>query len=380
MKIIHFISGGDTGGAKTHVLTLLNNLRKLDIEVELLCIMRGIFTEEAEQLGIKVTVIPQEKRWDVSVIKKIKDYINKSGADLVHCHGARANYIAFFIMKDINIPMLTTLHSDYRLDFKDNLRKRLIYTPINGIALRRFKHILAVTKAFKNMLCKRGFKENRIDVVYNGIEFEEKLDFYTKEEFYNKIGVAYDQRKIYVGIAARLYEVKGVDVFLKAAKLAYEKNKDLRFVVLGDGDMRKTCEDYIKENGLSSVVKMAGQVQDPVLMNSYYKYIDINMLTSHSESFPYALLEGARCSAATIATRVGGIPEMIYSGHDGFLAEDNDCKQLSEYILALAEDEEKRKEIGANFNQKAEKLFSALAMAKTHKEIYTKIIQGEKQK
>ena len=52
MKILHFISGGDSGGAKTHVLTLLDNLRKLNIEVELLCIMEGVFTEEARELGI----------------------------------------------------------------------------------------------------------------------------------------------------------------------------------------------------------------------------------------------------------------------------------------------------------------------------------------
>ena len=71
MKILHFISGGDTGGAKTHVLTLLENLKKLNIDVELLCIMEGIFTEEARELGIPVTIIPQTKRYDLSVNKKI---------------------------------------------------------------------------------------------------------------------------------------------------------------------------------------------------------------------------------------------------------------------------------------------------------------------
>ena len=97
MKILHFISGGDSGGAKTHVLTLLDNLRKLNIEVELLCIMEGVFTEEARELGIPVTIIPQEKRWDLSVLSKVKKFINNCGCDLVHCHGARANYISLFI-------------------------------------------------------------------------------------------------------------------------------------------------------------------------------------------------------------------------------------------------------------------------------------------
>ena len=152
MKILHFISGGDTGGAKTHVLTLLENLRKFNIDVELLCIMEGIFTEEARELGIPVTIIPQTKRYDLSVNKKICEHINNSGCDIVHCHGARANYISIFIMHKIKVPMITTLHSDYKLDFKDNARKQMVYTPINSFALRRFDHILCVTEAFKNML------------------------------------------------------------------------------------------------------------------------------------------------------------------------------------------------------------------------------------
>lgn len=178
MKILHFISGGDSGGAKTHVLTLLDNLRKLNIEVELLCIMEGVFTEEAREMGIPVTIIPQEKRWDLSVLSKVKKFINNCGCDLVHCHGARANYISLFIRGGVKVPMITTLHSDYKLDFKDNPRKQLIYTPINAFALRRYKHILAVTKAFKYMLMLRGFKEERIDVIYNGIDFSQELQTY----------------------------------------------------------------------------------------------------------------------------------------------------------------------------------------------------------
>ncbi len=152
MKVIHLISGGDTGGAKTHVLTLLDSLRKMNIDVELLCIMEGIFTEEARQLGIPVTIIPQVKRWDLSVHRKILNFINESGCDLLHCHGARANYIALFIKSKLKMPVITTLHSDYKLDFKGNARKQMIYTPINAFALRQFKNILTVTAAFKNKL------------------------------------------------------------------------------------------------------------------------------------------------------------------------------------------------------------------------------------
>lgn len=378
MKVIHLISGGDTGGAKTHVLTLLDNLRKQNIEVELLCIMEGIFTEEAREMGIPVTVIPQARRWDLSVHRKILDFINSSGCDLVHCHGARANYIALFIMNKVKVPMITTLHSDYKLDFKGNPRKQMIYTPINAFALRRFKNVLTVTRAFKNMLVDRGFKQERLHVIYNGVDFKKELKAVSPTEFMETVHLTYDPNKKYVGIAARMYAVKGVEVFLGAAKILAPKHRDTVFLVLGDGDMMPQCREFVESNGLSSQVKLLGQIQGEELMNSYYGFVDVNTLTSYSESFPYALLEGARCRRATVATAVGGIPEMIRDGQTGYLVPSGDCTALADKIGALLDNNELRHKIGNNFYEDASERFSVESMAKTHIDIYTNIINKEK--
>lgn len=375
MKILHFISGGDTGGAKTHVLTLLENLRKSNIDVELLCIMEGIFTEEARELGIPVTIIPQARRYDLSVNRKICDYINSSGCDMVHCHGARANYISLFIMHKVKVPMITTLHSDYKLDFKDNVRKQMFYTPINSFALRRFDHILCVTEAFKNMLVERGFKKDRIEVIYNGIDFKPELEAVEKEAFYDRLHIKYNPDKRYVGIAARLYAVKGVDVFLKAANVLSKRCENIDFVVLGDGDMWDYCESYVKENGLESRVHLAGQIMNSIVMNSFYKYIDVNTLSSYSESFPYALLEGARMKKATVATAVGGIPEMIEDGKSGYLVPSGDYEAFADRLEELCNNDELRTKLGNEFYSRALDNFSVESMANTHINIYKKIIK-----
>lgn len=378
VKVIHLISGGDTGGAKTHVLTLLDNLRKMNIDAELLCIMEGIFTQEAREKGIPVTVIPQVRRWDIGVIRKILRYINESGCDLVHCHGARANYIAMFIMGRVRVPMLTTLHSDYKLDFKGNARKQMIYTPINAFALRRFKHILTVTQAFKNMLVSRGFDSSRLHVIYNGIDFNKPLKAVSPSQFMEHAGLVYDSGKKYVGIAARMYAVKGVEVFLDAAKQLCAKHPDTMFLVLGDGDMMPRCREFVEKNKLEGQVKLLGQIQGEELMNGYYAMVDVNTLTSYSESFPYALLEGARYAVATVATAVGGIPEMIVDGVTGFLAPSGDSTAIAEKIGMLLDDDELRHKIGNDFYEDAKKRFSVESMARTHIDIYNNIIEKEK--
>ena len=376
MKILHFISGGDTGGAKSHVLSLLDSLRKKNINVELLCVMEGIFTEEAREMGIPVTIIPQVKRWDVSVIKKIKQFIMDSGCDLVHCHGARANYIALFIMNSINVPMVTTLHSDYKLDFAGNFRKNLIFTPINAFALRRFKHILTVTNAFRKMLIDRGFKEERLNVIYNGIDFSKDISSLTKAEFLEHFGIEYTENTVFVGIAARFDAVKGVNVFLDGAKLFCEKvlpDADICFLVPGSGEFEEEYNNFVADNGLTKV-HLLGQIHDEKLMNGFYNAVDINCLTSFSESFPYALLEGARAGKATVATAVGGIVEMIEDGKDGCLIESGDSSALAAAFKTLYENKPLREQYGKAFYEKAKAHFSVESMAQTHIDIYKKII------
>lgn len=372
MKVLHLISGGDTGGAKTHVLTLLTRLRNINVEVELLCIMEGVFTKDAINLGIPVTIIPQKKRYDITVLKKICDFINKSDYNIVHCHGARANYIALFIRSYVKKPLLTTLHSDYKLDFKDNWHKQFIYTPINAFALRRFKYVLTVTKSFKNMLIERGFKEKRLFVVYNGINFNDKINIVNKSDFYKNFGIKYEPENVYVGIAARLQTVKGVQYFIEAAVKVLNKNDNIKFVIAGTGYEESKFKNYIKENNLSDKIYMLGHVTD---INSFYNAIDINTLTSISESFPYALLEGARMKKATISTAVGGIVEMIKDGETGFLINAGDTQNLALKIEMLANNAELRNNLGNAFYEDAKNRFSDLKMAQTHKKIYEQIVK-----
>lgn len=375
MKILHLISGGDTGGAKTHVLTLLTRLRQIGVEVELLCIMEGVFTKEAAAAGIPVTVFPQKKRYDFKALKKIKEYINSSDCDMVHCHGARANYIAMFIKSGIKKPMLTTLHSDYKLDFKDNLYKQMIFAPINAVALRSFNYVLTVTKVFKNMLIDRGFDEKRLYVIYNGIDFEEENKFTSKKEFFENHKIPYEEDCHYVGIAARFQVVKGVIYFLEAAAKICKINPKARFLIAGDGDLKDEFRQFIKDRALENKIFLLGFVKD---INSFYNAIDINTLTSLSESFPYALLEGAKMKKATVAAAVGGIVEMIKDNETGYLVEKANSELLAKKINKLLTDDELRKKFAINFYNYAKENFSAEKMAQTHRDIYEKIAKENK--
>ena len=97
MKVIHLISGGDSGGAKTHVLSLLTELNKT-IDADLVCFMRSSFTEEAQALGIPLTVFD---RSFADGVRRVRRMVDEGGYDVIHCHGSRANLIGAILKRHV---------------------------------------------------------------------------------------------------------------------------------------------------------------------------------------------------------------------------------------------------------------------------------------
>ena len=372
IKALHLISGGDTGGAKTHIFSLMKGLEGL-AQTKIICFIDDTFYRQALDQGIDIEVYQQKRRSDMSVVKKIADLVNNEGYDLVHCHGARANTIAIFLKGKIKVPMLTTIHSDYLLDFKDTFYKDLIFTPINTFALKKFDYYVAVTENFKNMLISRGFTENKIYTLYNGIEMERPVDLMSKAEFLEKYKLTkLAHGKFLIGQAARLDNVKNVQMTIKTIKKIKEHRDDFLLLLAGTGEEDEKLKNMVKEYGLEDHVVFLGFVKENL---SFFNAIDLNLLTSISESFPYVILEAAKMKVPSIATSVGGLGEMIRYGVDGYLVEVNDYKALAEKIEFLMDNRDVLEKFGRSIYDRVSENFSSQAMAKTQEEIYADILR-----
>ncbi|MDD2447404.1 MAG: glycosyltransferase family 4 protein [Tissierellia bacterium] len=372
MKVLHLISGGDTGGAKTHIISLVKGLSKL-IDVKIICFIEDSFYEDAKRVGIDIEVYEQKNRADIRVVDRLARLINDD-FDLVHCHGARANFIAMFLRKKINKPMITTIHSDYKLDFRDTLYKRIIFTAINTFSLKKFYHFIAVSDNFKEMLVDRGFNKDEIFVVYNGIDFSYDLDYVSKNEFLSRYNIT-DEGKNIVGILARLDQVKNHETFIKAADLILKKRDDTIFLIAGNGNNEAKLKEMVKEFGIEKNVHFLGFANDP---DSFINAIDINVLTSISESFPYVILEGARMSKPIISTDVGGISKLVKNEYNGYLIDVGDYSALADNIINLIDNKVLLNEMGTNLYDDAKANFSYDSMAKTHLNIYNTILDKER--
>ncbi len=370
MKILHLIRGGDSGGAKTHIFTLLDELKKY-AECEVVCLIPGVFYQEILNKDIKTVLFKQRSRFDLTVVKKIEKLIEEEGIDVLHVHGAMANFIAQFLKKRINIPIVTTMHSDYKLDF-DTFFKKIVFTTLNAISLRKIDYFIAVSDNFKDMLIERKFRPNGIYTVYNGMEFANVPKTVTsREEFAKNYGIEIEEGVTYVGIAARFDAVKGVDTFIEGAKKLYDRNPDVRFLIAGDGEQKEYLLNLTKKLGMEKVIKFLGFVTD---IYGFWNFIDINCLTSHCESFPYSMLEGAAFKKPMVASDVGGISGLVKNGKTGFLFEAKDADDFAEKLERVVNDDALRHQMGENIYTLATTNFSAETFAKTHIGIYEDIL------
>lgn len=368
MRVVHIIGGGDVGGAKTHMLYLLRELSS-HMEVKLISLRPGVFADDARALGIDVTVVKSANIF--SDIKKVSKIIRQGNFDIVHSHGAKANIFSLLATHRTGIPTVTTVHSDYRLDYMHSLPKRLTIGMVNTIALRFIKNHIAVSNNFREMLINRKFDPLGIYVLYNGMDFSQPKVEYSRKKLLDKYGLKIDDDNVIVGIAARLYPVKSIDTIIRAADIVKKRNPKVKFLIGGDGEDRKMLESLTAELGLTDTVFFLGWQDDP---NEIMSSIDISVLTSISESFSYSILEGARFKKATISTRVGGIPDLIEHGKNGYLFEPGDVERFAELILELAADEKKRTQMGELLYKKAIAEFSVENMGKTQIEIYRSIL------
>ena len=374
MKVIHLISGGDSGGAKTHVHSLLQNLTRT-IDVTMVCFMEGPFAQEARELGIRTVVLPGRNL--LRTYRTLKRMIREEGYEIIHCHGARGNMMGALLRRATGLPVVTTVHSDYRLDYLGRPFSRLSYGTINTIALRLLDYRIGVSDAMTDLLISRGFDPDRLFTIYNGLDFTPRTPALGREEYFRSVGLEADGDSVVVGIAARLNPVKDIATLVRGFAIAHQTCPKLRLLIAGDGEQMDMLKKLSAELGVERQVCFAGWITDT---DSFYHAIDINTLTSLSETFPYSLTEGARAALPTVASRVGGVPYLIEHGIHGLLFEAGDAEGLARCLVSLARDPTLREHLGQRLYQRAKADFSLESTLERQLTIYRTILRRQERK
>lgn len=300
IKVLQIISGNDIGGGANHVLNICSCPKDI-FESTICCVGEGPLYKKCCEIGIPAVNFSIKE-----ILKgKLYDYIVENKFDLLNYHGARANFTYMFLKSKLSIPVVVTLHSDFRMDFINNKKKYYLFTPINKLALRNFKYYVCVSNHLKNVLSSNNFSGEKY-VVNNGIEINDELIL--RNNIRREFDIS-DDEFVYV-MVARMHPVKNHKTLIEAFKLLKNKYNDVKLLLVGDGELETEIKALVDKMGLVDSIIFAGY-RDNTL--DYYNAANISILTSFSEGGtpPLVILEGGLVKRSVIASRVGDLEDII---------------------------------------------------------------------
>lgn len=367
MKILHVISSGGMYGAESVILNLSRTLNENSHASVL-----GVFSntsnpnlqlhEAATREGIESHLIPCNGQIDRTVVASIRELAKKTGADVVHAHGYKADVYTYLALRRTKIPFVSTCHNW----LKDGLLVSC-YGVADRFVLRSYAAVIAVSDEVKARLLKAGVHKSKVHQIRNGID----LRPFAKATPSLRIDLP-SANALVVGWIGRLSHEKGADIFLQAAALVLAECPGTRFIVVGDGPDLAMLNALTQKLNIEKSVSFVGRRTD---MPDVYASLDVMVSSSRQEGLPMAILEGMASGLPLVATAVGDVPTVVLDGQTGIIVPSENVELLAAKIVKLLQDPQIRSRYSEAARKLIEEEFSAERMAGNYLRIYTDVAQ-----
>lgn len=354
-KILRIINRFNIGGP-TYNAAYLTKFLEDDFETLLVGGQKDETEDSSEfilnSLGLKPLIIPEMKReidlkQDRIAYKKIKELIGDFKPDIVHTHASKAGAIGRLAAHKMKVPQIYHTFHGHVFHSYFGKAKTSVYKTVERNLAKKSTRIIAISEIQKHELSTihKICPPEKISVVPLGFDLERfHTDLESKRtRFRNEWKIADDE--IAIGIVGRLVPIKNHELFLEAAKKVSEQSrKKLKFVIVGDGELREYLENKVSELGLDNVLFTSWQKNVDIVNAG----LDIIALTSKNEGTPVSLIEAQAGRKPIVSTRVGGIENVVKPGKTALLSESGDLDGFAMNLLNLVENEDLRQSFALN--------------------------------
>lgn len=359
MAVLHIVSGDLWGGGEKMAVSLLSTLRSEGVPALALTFNEGLTAQRLRQAGIETLTVCERLPFPLMVAEAWR-LLRGCRVRLIHSHGFKENILAAALAPLLGCPRLvSTMHGLTEPTQAGSSLKHRLAAGLNlGLLRNRFHATVAVSEFVRRALVGRlRLAPSRVRLIYNGIPVP-------------SLNGREGPSTLTIGSAGRLYPVKDFPLLIDVAALVCQARPGVRFEVLGEGPQRREIEALIKAGGLEGAVSLPGFQADP---SPFYERLAVYLNTSQHEGMPLAVLEAMAAGVPVVAPRVGGFPEVIDDGRQGFLSQGRSADELAEICIALVDDPALRQGLGEAARQRVIERFSLEAMGRGYLELYREL-------
>lgn len=265
--------------------------------------------------------------------------LRKISPDIVHAQSIPMGLCALLVKKILKKPYIVYSRGELYLSWT-------FKTLVSKLVLRSADVVIALTNDMRRKISK--IYGGDVYIIPNGIELERFANL-SKQNSRDKLNIAEDDKVvIFVG---RFRPEKDVTCLIKAMEIMVERNPKMKLFVIGEGEEEEQLKELTKKLNLDWHVNFVGQVAYRKVPE-YMAAADVFVLPSLSEGFPLVMPEAMACGLPIVATKVGGVPEIITDGENGLLVEPKNPQQIAEKVLLLLGDDELRQKISKSNKDK----------------------------
>src|SRR5215471_4376100 len=300
------------------------------------------FMRAAQSIGLQVHVIPERFRFDWGVIKGLRNQVRRIRPDVIQTHSVKSHFLVRLSGLPQQYRWVAFHHGYTATDAKNRILNRL-----DRWSLRTADRIVTVSQAYARQLEAIGIPGTRIHIVPNAIDLDSFSDVtaHQARHLRKQLGVGLDERMVLA--VGRLSVEKGHIHLVKAFADLCSKHPEYeaRLVIVGDGPEGPRLRRAADSLGLGERLILTGHLEDP---RSCYVAADTLLLPSLVEGSPNVVLEAMAAGVPVIATRVGGVPEMITDGVNGLLVEAKDVRSISSAMHRVLSDADLSRKLSTN--------------------------------
>jgi glycosyltransferase involved in cell wall biosynthesis len=328
LPVLFLVTHLPTGGAERQLASLVTRMDRARFQPIVVCQKDGgAFYDPIAAAGIPAYQLGFHGKWDPRFLTRLASICREHGVQAMVIRGFSTGVVGRLVGRFLGIrPLIMAEHSTGRID--PDPKKR----PVERLLAPWADGIIAVARGQVPFLLEDvGYDERRIRVIYNGIDLQEWTPALRDDALLRELDIA--PGAPVAGILAMLRPEKDHDTFLAAARLVRERLPAARFLVVGDGPERHRLEQLSASLGVADAVRFTGRRADVPRVLSLF---DVSVLCSVTiETFPMSFLEAMALERPLIGTRVGGVPEMIEEGANGFVIPLRDPPALADAIVRV---------------------------------------------
>jgi glycosyltransferase involved in cell wall biosynthesis len=377
-KILYINKSSETGGAEASLFLLLKHLNKKTFEPVVVLPSEGILSAKIRELGLQVFIIPLNNidlkslnPWPyLATVWQLSKIIRREHIALIHANDVATNQYALIAAKLSRVPIVCHMRG---LNDKRTVKRGF---------LPWVDHLIANSQAVAQTYLSCRKNPEKVSVIYNGVELKK----FSKDD---RSGMIFRKRfeipenTFLVGIAGRIFAEKGHHILVHAISEIRKKHYNICVAIIGpisnvvnckyqrDDNFLFDLRQMITKSGLEKYIFFIEEQRD---MASVYNALDLLVLPSKAEPFGRVLIEAMAMGKPVVATKAGGVPEVVDDGVTGVLVPPGDMSRLVEAILSILTNQAIAREMGIAGRKRAEALFSIETNVSKTEKVYLEIL------